>query len=395
MTGRTLSVDFGYKTAWDLEQLEPNNFFPMPASVVFAQRLAKAEKAQPLAGSVELWIGKPGAEHIIRESVAITDTSASGDSPYMDYARQGASIVPRCLFFVNETQNTAIIQAGNTITVNPRRGSNDKKPWSGLDLTAITDQTIESSHVFDIHLGETIVPYATLDSLKAVLPMKEGDAQLPTDKKGTGGIRLSSLNRRMRERWRTISGLWDQNKQRVNKLNLLGRLDYHGELSAQLEWQQNPLDRPIRLVYSSAGEPTAAILQDDDAIVDYKLFWIACEDIQEASYLLCIINSQALYNAATPFMSKGLFGARDLQKHLWKLPIPAYNGRNRRHATIAQAGQAAAEGASQQLAQLRKERGPKLTVTIARHELRKWLRASAEGRAVEAGVGRLLRGGGG
>ena len=35
---RVLAVDFGYKSAWDLEQLEPNTFFPVPASVVFARR---------------------------------------------------------------------------------------------------------------------------------------------------------------------------------------------------------------------------------------------------------------------------------------------------------------------------------------------------------------------
>ena len=34
--GRVLSVDFDHKMAWDLEGLEPNTFFPVPASVVFA-----------------------------------------------------------------------------------------------------------------------------------------------------------------------------------------------------------------------------------------------------------------------------------------------------------------------------------------------------------------------
>ena len=37
-------------------------------------------------------------------------------------------------------------------------------------MAAITDQTIEDTHLFDIHLGETVVPYATLDPLKALLP---------------------------------------------------------------------------------------------------------------------------------------------------------------------------------------------------------------------------------
>ncbi len=391
---QTLSVDLGVKAAWDLERLEPNTFFPVPASVVFAKRLGAAQKALPLAGSVERWLGKAGGDDVRRESVPITDTSLSGESPYAGYSRQGASVVPRCLFFVNETENTAIVQAGQTITVNPRRGSQDKEPWRSLDLTAITDQTIEKAHVFDVHLGETVVPYATLEPLKAVLPVKRGDSQLRADTKGTGGIRLSGLERRMRDRWQAISHFWEENKAPANRLNLLGQLDYIHKLSAQLEWQSDPGERTIRIVYTGNGEPTAARIQYD-AIVDTKLYWIACKDLEETYYLLAIINSDALWAAVTPLMPKGLFGARDLHKHLWKLPIPAFNGRNRQHAAIAQAGQAAAEGAAHQLTQLRQERGPDLTVTIARRELRKWLRASAEGRAVEAGVGRLLRGGGG
>ena len=53
----------------------------------------------------------------------ITNTKAAGDSPYAGYSRQGATIVPRCLLFVNETENTAIVQAAPTITVNSRRDS--------------------------------------------------------------------------------------------------------------------------------------------------------------------------------------------------------------------------------------------------------------------------------
>ena len=55
---RTLSVNFAFKKAWDLEQLQPNNFFPMPASVVFAENLGLADRATPLAGEVERWVGE-------------------------------------------------------------------------------------------------------------------------------------------------------------------------------------------------------------------------------------------------------------------------------------------------------------------------------------------------
>ena len=46
--GSVLAADFTYKPAWDLERLEPNTFFPIPASVVFAQRAGVASPARPL-----------------------------------------------------------------------------------------------------------------------------------------------------------------------------------------------------------------------------------------------------------------------------------------------------------------------------------------------------------
>ena len=142
---------------------------------------------------------------------------------------------------------------------------------------------------------------------------------------------------------------------------------------------RTPANRPVRVVYSGYGTPTAALLHDDDAIVDYKLFWIACKDTQEAHYLLAIINSDALYEAVTPLMSKGQFGARDLQKHLWKLPIPEFDPANPLHAEVSDAGKAAAKGAARQLAALQAERD-RVTVTIARRELRKWLRTPQKAR---------------
>ena len=387
--GSGLTADFSFKTAWDLERLQPNTFFPVPASVVFARRGGAATPARPLVGIVERWQGVAGADDVRRVGAAITDTGVPGDSPYAGYSRQGATIVPRCLFFVHEAENPALVQAGQTVTVNPRRGGQDKPPWKDLDLTAITGQTVESDHLFDVHLGETLVPYATLEPLKALLPLRQGESAIPVDTNGVGGVRLGGLDRRMRDRWRTINGFWEASKATATRLDLLGQVDYMHKLGSQLEWQQDQGQRPVRVVYASAGQPTAAILIDETTIVDYKLFWVPCKDLREANYLLAIINSNALYSAVTPLMSKGQFGARDVQKHLWKLPIPEFDAANPLHLAISRAGEAAAAGAAKQLEQLRQGR-PKLTVTIARRELRKWLRASAEGKAVEVGVGKLL-----
>ena len=390
---RTLSVDFGYKVAWDLERLQPNTFFPVPSSVVFAKNLGLAGVAKPLSGKIERWLGNVGADDVQRTSAAITDTSESGSSPYAEHSRQGAPLRPRRLIFVERTENPAVIQAGQTITVNPRRGSQDKRPWKDLDLAEITGQTIETAHVFDVYLNETLAPYTALEPLNAVLPFKQGDSEMPAVESGVGGIALASLERRMRGRWQTISRLWEENKARATKLNLLRQLDYYGKLSSQLDWQHDDGGRPVRILQSEAGEPTAALIRQNTTLVDETLYWITCKNIAEAHYLLAIINSDTLKLAVSPFMPKGQFGARHLHKHLWKLPIPEYDPDNILHAEISAAGKSAAAGAERQLAQIRAHRQASrktFSVTVARRELRKWLRSAPQGHRVEQAVTKLL-----
>ena len=387
-----LVVDFSWKSAWDLERLEPNTFFPIPASVVFARRVDGAGTSVALEGAVERWVGEAGASNVQRVRVPITDTSVGGESPYARVSRQGAIIVPRRLFLVEETENPTIVQAGQTVTVNPRRSSQDKEPWRSVDLTKITEQTIENEHVFDVYLGETVAPYVTLDPLKAVLPLKRTDWSIARDEKGEGGIRMASLQRRMRRRWSAVTQLWDANKSRVTELDLLGQLDYYGKLSAQLAWRQDPGGRPIRILYTRSGAPTAALLTDDYAIVDNLLFWVTCKSHREAHFLLAVINSECLADAVNKYTTPNWAGkTRDLHKHLWKLPIPEFDPNDALHVAIADAGQAAESQAMQELTRLREARGQAgVTWRIARRELRKWLHESPEGQAVDYTVKRLL-----
>ena len=95
--GRVLSVDFDHKMAWDLEGLEPNTFFPVPASVVFARRSGEDGKATPLAGQVERWLGEPGEDSDRRKRVAIVDTSTASISPYAGISPDRVRLsYPRC-----------------------------------------------------------------------------------------------------------------------------------------------------------------------------------------------------------------------------------------------------------------------------------------------------------
>ena len=388
--GAELPIDFTYKSPWDLERLDPNDFFPVPASVVFAQKPDNHVRATPLTGSVERWIGNTGGDDVTRETVGITDTSGGRLSVYEHFTHEGTLLIPRRLVMVSLSESTTLFRPPGTVVVNPRNSSADKTPWRDLNLAEITGQTIESDYVWDAHLGETLVPYALRDPLKAVLPLKRSHKTLDRDAAGDGGVRTSSMDGRMLERWQTISRLWDSNKAAANKLSLIERIDYYGSLKSQIAWQHDHGRRPVRLVYAKSGVPTAAVLTDDDALIDHTLFWVGIRSVLEANYLLGIINSETLYKSVEPLMAKGQFGARHLHKHLWKLPIPEFDEAVPLHQDLAQAGEAAAAGVQVVLARLREEREDKLTVTIARREIRKWLRESKEGAEVERLVKKLL-----
>ena len=74
------------------------------------------------------------------------------------------------------------------------------------------------------------------------------------------------LERRMRDRWRTVSRLWEEHKRPANKLRPIGTSwTSMASLSAQLEWRTEPAsERPVRVVYSGWGATYCGDASQDD-----------------------------------------------------------------------------------------------------------------------------------
>lgn len=382
-----LAVDLQHAPPWDLERIEPNTFFPVPACVVFLRRQPPEAYPKRLGQTASRWRGPAGGP-FTREQVHLTDTSGKFASVYGARARQGATIVPRALFFVNVEESSAIVQAADILTVSARRSKQEKEPWKSLEEPLLKSQAIEATHVIDVHLGETIASYVCLDPLKAVLPLSKTTGHIVRKEDGWHGVDPTTIGTRMRRRWRQINEMWDENKGASNKLRLIQRLDYVGNLAAQ---NVMIADGRKYVAYAQSGRPTAAVVSQP-CIFDKKLYWLEC-GLDEAHYLCAIINSACLETLVAPLMNKGQFGPRDLEKHLWRLPIPEYDDANDLHRAIAEAGAAAAVGAQTLWSDLRAEReakGQSTSVTVARREIRKWLSQSSKGQRVEELVGRLL-----
>ena len=135
------------------------------------------------------------------------------------------------------------------------------------------------------------------------------------------------------------------------------------------------------------------VIGDNYAIVDRKLYQTKCRSEGEAYYLLAIINSDELEVAAATFMTKGLYGARDFEKHGWKLPIPLYEARNSLHARLSRLGKAAEQECADIIADsdiLTKPAGDsqsRAARSLLRHE---WQPNSATAQSIEAAVAKLI-----
>ena len=382
-------VELDRRQPWDLERIEPNDFFPVPSCVAFARKGGR-DSARALASTATRWRGPQGGPFTY-EPVPLADDDANA-SPYRDRARNGATIFPRVLFFVNvEPSDTAIVPG--IVTTQARRTTQEKAPWKDLDPPALRNAPIEEEHVWPVHLGETLAPFALLEPLHAVLPLRVGEelhGPLRSDSPSAiHGVLPARLEERMRDRWSAINRLWEENKSANNRLDLAGQLDYMSKLSNQVH--RGP---GIRLVYTKSGRPTAAVLDSAEPIIENVLFWMLCPTRAEADYLAAVVNSDALRDAVAPLMSKGQFGARDLHKQLWRLKIPEYDGGNTLHAELAEVGAEAAREAAARLEEMRGASGTQPPVALARRTLRQWLAISALGQRIETLAAALLSGGG-
>ena len=402
-----LGLDFRIHEPWDLDNVVPD-FFPMPASVVFA-RYTGAERGAALApGTVRTWRGNWEDDFggITRKSEVLHHDDGKFKSPYADLSSQGPTIVDRRLFFVEEVPPTAMMPAPNTTRVRPRLSSQDKVLYEG-QLNRL-EGVVSNDHLFDVYLGECVAPYMALDPLKAALPVHRPTMTMAVnhddcEETSSGrvnhdacGLEVEDLHPSMQRRWNIAAEMYGQaHKERAIK-DLFSNLNHLNKLADQLEYLQWAIgdDEAVRVAYTSSGRPTAAIIRDNRAIVDYVLFQMECKSEPEAYYLVSIINSTELAKRAKPFCpTNWAKEIRHLQKHGWKLPIPRYNEYDELHVRLSELSAAAEQECRALVDQsdiMDKPAGDaqsRAARILLRHQ---WQPSSATAQAIEKAVAELL-----
>ena len=334
---------------WDLDNVIPD-FFPMPASVVFAQYIGVGQGAALAPATVQVWRGdwQQGYDGISRKSEALHHDDGKFKSPYAELSRRGVDISDRQLFFVQPVPHTAMIPTANTTNVKPRIGNQDKMKYEA-QLTQL-EGVVGNDNLFDVYLGECVAPYVTLHPLKAALPVHRPTMTMPLshddcegNKHDTCRLEVTELHSTMQRRWNNAAEMFREAHKNQAIKDLYSNLNHLNKLTSQLEYLQGAItgDGTVRVAYTESGQPTAAIIRDNHAIVDRTLYKTVCQSEDEARYVLALINSNALAAATAPFMPKGLYGPRHFEKHGWKLPIPRYDANEPLHVRLSERGKAA------------------------------------------------------
>ena len=318
---------------WDLDNLIPD-FFPMPASVVFAEYKGMRHGAALAPATVQVWRGdwQHGYDDIRRKSETLHHDDGKFKSPYAELSSQGPTIVDRRLFFVETVPHTAMIPTEDSTNVKPRIGKQDKMHYEG-QLNQL-EGVVSNDNLFDVFLGECIAPYVALDPLKAVLPVQRPTMTMPLNHDNCEGnkhdacrLEVTEFHATMQRRWNNAAELYREAHKTQAIKDLYSNLNHLNKLTSQLGYLRAAIagDGTVRVAYTTQGQPTAAIIKDKQAILDHKLYQTICQSVDEACYLTAVLNSKGLTNAVVEFMTKGLYGARDFHKHGWKLPIPRYD----------------------------------------------------------------------
>lgn len=361
-----------FTTCWDLRRIRPH-LFPRGSAVIFGTR---AEKARAMPTEALIWSGKAphrhanidtaGQLHQIMGELTTGGGEAAERSPYSKRFSQGASLVPRMMFRVEAAASSTLGAQAGRASVKSKRSPTEKKPWKELpDVTG----AVETEFVWPTLLGEQVVPFRVLPSEQFVLPLRSTGELL-----GGDHPRIDAYPG-LANWMRTVEALWAEHG--GSKLSLIEQIDYMAKLSQQVPVAQT------RVVYAKAGmHVAAALITDARTIIDHKLYWAAVATEAEGRYLVGILNSPSLTDLARPYMSYGK-DERDIDKHVWKLPIPNYDPTDETHREIARlSGELAAEIASQT---------PRTTNFVTtRRDLRTHLAASEFGRKLNSLVIQLL-----
>lgn len=277
---------------------------------------------------------------------------AGRQSPYMERFRQGATLVPRPLWFVRPVSHPSFGIDPNAPFVESTE--NSLRMAKGVWRKARLQGRVESPFVYATLLGGDIFPFCHLPFRMVVLPVVLRDGYKTVSSK-----ELSNLGFAHMRRWMAEAELaWNRGRAaKAERMSLTQRLDYQRTLS-----QQDPNAR-LLVLYNTSGRKNLSSsvveipeelrvhvndqeFQASGFIAESSTYYASAASREEGIYCASCLNSSHTFE-----LLRRIKAARHIHKKVWELPFPSFDPEFDLHREVVQKGQSAALVAREEMEQ--------------------------------------------
>jgi methylase of polypeptide subunit release factors len=255
-------------------------------------------------------------------------------SPYYDSFVQGATLVPRCFWFV-ATPDDGPLNVETPYLATSVEAFKECKPEWRLKMEGL----VERNFLFGTVLAKDLIPFVVRKLCLVVLPVKEnrdGDLLMVSPSQILhDGFPHSS------EWIEKAEKIWDK-KRKDENLTIFERLNYNKLLTNQ-EFASD-----FVVLYNTSGSNiSAALLTPKETkhlgklsiegfIAESVTYHYVTETENEALYLVGILNSAIVNEIIKPYQPQGLMGERHIHRRPFEYcPIPLFDPANETHQQIA------------------------------------------------------------
>ncbi|MBD3228508.1 MAG: N-6 DNA methylase [Candidatus Lokiarchaeota archaeon] len=230
---------------------------------------------------------------------------------------QGASIVPRNLFFVDIVSEIN----ENLVEIKPNMGFQSKKPWNKRPFDK---SKVNAKYIFNIAKSSELIPFKLLRTFNVFLPIEKNDYNYYPEKleplSKSHFDFINNFYRNTQKKGAKIKNLWDQ----INHLN---------KLTNQCQKSK------IKVIYNGIGSIVKSAILRNSEVIDTSLYYFSTKNLNEAYYLIAILNSPSITKSVKLSGSIGASGSlRNIHKHPLDFPIPLFSSDNDLHLILSNKG---------------------------------------------------------
>ncbi len=240
-------------------------------------------------------------------------------SDYKELFRQGASLVPRNLLFID------IVKKGNDsnlVTIQPSKSIQSKK-YSTWDFIAYDQAKVESSNIFSVAKSTGLIPFHYILLYKVFLPLEKAE--------NNEFILKTPKSPYSMKHYQELQEIYQKNKKIGAKIvNLEKRLNYGKALTDPRQF------KTPKVIYGGIGSIVKGAILTDSMIVDTSLYFYVPKNLEEAYYIMGYLNSPYTTEHVKLMGSTGARGSlRNIHKHPLNFNFAIFDKNIKLHQDIA------------------------------------------------------------